>query len=224
MELRDEIQNTLLKYVKTRTHTSTIMENNNVKFFKDWFKGVDYLKNNPDKCGFYEIKDDYLGRKIPWALLKGEGQDTIILIHHTDTVDTDDYGKYKELAYTPEELESKYMEEESLDEETKSDLASGKWIFGRGVADMKGGGAIHLSLFKKYCLDEKFKGNLLILGLPDEENLSTGMRGAIGLLDSLKDKFNLNYILMLNGEPHEREDESSPTIYDGSIGDRKSVV
>lgn len=218
MKLKDEIQRTLLKYVKTRTHTSTVMENNNVEFFKDWFNSIEYLKDNPDNCGFYHIENDYLDRKVPWALLKGDGDKTIILIHHTDTVDTDDYGKYEELAYWAGELESKYMEEASLDEDTKVDLESGKWIFGRGTADMKGGASIHLALFKKYCLDKNFKGNLLILGLPDEENLSAGMRGAIGLLDSLKDKFNLNYILMLNGEPHERQDENHPIIYDGSIG------
>lgn len=217
MDLQNEIKKTLLRYVNTRTHTATELENNNMDFFTDWFNNLDYLKDKPDQWGFHTIKNDYLDRKIPWALLKGEGEETIILIHHSDTVDTDDYGKYKNLAYDPEKLESIYREEIGLNEETRADLESGKWIFGRGVADMKGGGAIHLALFKKYSMDKDFKGNLLLVALPDEENLSAGMREATHLLDGIREKFNLKYILNLNAEPHERE-EGYPKIYDGSIG------
>lgn len=225
MNLEKEIESTLLKYVSTKTHTSTELENNNISFFKAWFESVEYLKENPDKYGFFGIEEDYLDRKVPWALLKGEGLDTIVLIHHTDTVDTDDYGKYKELAYAPKKLKEKYnIDNIALDEDTKRDLEGEDWIFGRGIADMKGGGSIHLSLFKKYSLDKNFKGNLIILALPDEENLSAGMRGATRLLKEIKDKYNLNYILMLNAEPHERDDENIPSIYDGSIGKIMPVV
>ena len=89
---------------------------------------------------------------------------------------------------------------------------------------MKGGAAIHLSLLEQYTEDPDFKGNLLLLGLPDEENLSAGMRGAVSLLESLKEKHDLNYILMLNVEPHERDTEQVATIYDGSVGKLMPVV
>lgn len=100
----------------------------------------------------------------------------------------------------------------------KKDLESGQWIFGRGVADMKGGGAIQLVLLEEYSKDENFKGNIVLLSVPDEENLSAGMRAGILKLKELKDKYGLNYRLMLNTEPHEREDEAVPTWYDSSIG------
>ncbi|WP_028829179.1 M20/M25/M40 family metallo-hydrolase [Proteocatella sphenisci] len=225
MDLKQAIERNLLDYIATKTHTGTSLENNNVEFFTKWFQKVDYFKNHPENCGFYEIKGDHLGRKVPWALFKGQGEDTIVLIHHTDTVDTDDYGVNQELAYRPYDITEKYKEGNiDLDEHVKRDLDSGKWLFGRGVADMKGGAAIHLSLLEEYTKDKDFKGNLLLLGLPDEENLSAGMRGAVSLLDELKEKHNLNYILMLNVEPHERDTEEVATIYDGSVGKIMPVV
>lgn len=225
MDLKQSIKKNLLDYVGTKTHTSTSLENNNIRFFESWFENVDYFKNHPENHGFYEIKGDHLSRKVPWGLLKGEGDDTIILIHHTDTVDTDDYGINQELAYKPYEITEKYKAGNiDLDEHVKSDLDSGKWLFGRGVADMKGGAAIHLSLLEEYTKDTNFKGNLLLLGLPDEENLSAGMRGAVSLLEELKEKYALNYILMLNVEPHERDKEEVATIYDGSVGKLMPVV
>jgi len=225
MDLKQAIEENLLDYIGTKTHTGTFLENNNVEFFKKWFEKVDYFKRHPQNHGFYEIKRDHLDRKVPWALFKGQGEDTIILIHHTDTVDTDDYGSNQELAYKPYDITKKYEAGNiDLDEHVKRDLDSGKWLFGRGVADMKGGACIHLSLLEEYTKDKDFKGNLLLLGLPDEENLSAGMRGAVSLLDELKAKFNLNYILMLNVEPHERDTQEVATIYDGSVGKIMPVV
>lgn len=225
MDLKSSIKKNLLNYVGTKTHTSTSLENNNVKFFEDWFQRVDYFKSNPENHGFHKIEGDHLGRKIPWGLLKGEGKDTIIVIHHTDTVDTDDYGVNQELAYKPYEITEEYKKGNiDLGEDVKKDLNSGKWLFGRGVADMKGGAAISLSLLEEYTKDESFKGNIILLGVPDEENLSAGMRGAIPLLKQLKEKHNLNYILMLDVEPHERDNQEVATIYDGSVGKLMPVV
>lgn len=225
MDLKQSIERNLLDYVATKTHTSTSLENNNVEFFKGWFEKVDYFRNRPENYGFYDIKGDHLDRKVPWGLLRGEGEDTIILIHHTDTVDTDDYGLNQELAYKPYEITESYKTGNiDLDEQVKKDLDSGKWLFGRGVADMKGGASIHLSLLEEYTKDVNFKGNLLLLGLPDEENLSAGMIGAVTLLEDLKEKHDLNYILMLNVEPHERAQEEVATIYDGSVGKIMPVV
>lgn len=225
MDLKQLIEKNLLDYVGTKTHTSTSLENNNIDFFEKWFNSVDYFKKHPENKGFHIIEGDHLARKVPWGLLKGEGDDTIIFIHHTDTVDTDDYGANRELAYKPYKVTEKYKEGNiDLDYLVKKDLYSGDWLFGRGVADMKGGAAIHLSLLEEYTKDKGFKGNILLIGLPDEENLSAGMRGAVSLLEELKDKHNLNYILMLNVEPHERDNEDVATIYDGSVGKIMPVV
>ncbi|WP_312699985.1 M20/M25/M40 family metallo-hydrolase, partial [Sedimentibacter sp.] len=105
-----------------------------------------------------------------------------------------------------------------MDDVAKKDLHSGKWLFGRGASDMKGGGAITYSMFEEYSENKEFDGNIIILGVPDEENLSAGMRSAIYLLKELKKKHDLEYVLMLNVEPHEKVKDNHITIYDGSVG------
>ena len=217
--LQKRIGQNLMNYVSVRTHTNTQLENNTKDFFKKWFNDKRYFKEHPDQYGFYPIEGDHLSRFVPWGLVKGNGNDTVIFIHHSDTVDTLDYGKYKDLAYNPIEItEVLKTGKVELYQDAKKDIQSGKWLFGRGTADMKGGGAIQLSLIDKYSELKDFNGNLIILALPDEENLSAGMRAAANLLKELKERFSLNYVLMINSEPHERKEEDVGVIYDGSIG------
>lgn len=217
--MKNLIEENLLKYVGTRTDTNSKEERNVEKFFQEWFHKVVYFKNNPDKCGFFPIPDDYLDRKVPWCLLKGKGDDTIVFIHHYDTVETRDYGILEPLSLKPYELMEALKEGKlQLPAEAKEDLNSDDWLFGRGVSDMKGGGSIQISLIEEYSKNPDFKGNIVLIAVPDEENLSAGMRGATVLLKSLKEKYGLEFKLMLNSEPHEREKDLRPTIYDGSIG------
>ncbi len=219
MDLKEMIKKNLLDYVAVKTHSSTEMENNHIEFFQQWFDRVPYLKDHPEQWGFYPIANDHLGRSVPWALLKGKGPETIVLIHHTDTVNIDDYGSYKKYAYSPYELTQQYRQDQvEMDDPSKEDLLSGKWLFGRGAADMKGGAAIQLALFEQYAAQPRFTGNLLLLGLPDEENLSAGMRGAIPWIKEIKEKYHLEYKLMMNVEPHERSDPKTATLYAGSVG------
>lgn len=83
---------------------------------------------------------------------------------------------------------------------------------------MKGGGSIQYSLLTRYSEDPDFEGNVIVLGVPDEENLSAGMRGAILLLNELKEKYGLEYEFMFNSEPHQRKDFSKAVFSCGSIG------
>ena len=223
--MKDLIEKNLLDFVGTRSDTNSKEEKNIEGFFKQWFSKIEYFQNNPEHYGLFEIPDDYLGRKVPWCLLKGKGKDTIVFIHHNDIVETKDYGTLEPLCLKPYELmESFKVGKMQLPSLAKEDLLSGKWIFGRGVSDMKGGGSIHLSLIEEYSKDSSFKGNIVLISVPDEENLSAGMRGAALHLKALKDKYDLEYKLMLNSEPHERGDDLRPTLYDGSIGKIMPVV
>ena len=223
--MKDLIEKNLLDFVATRSDTNSKEEKNIEHFFNKWFSRIEYFQNNPQHCGLYEIPDDYLGRKVPWCMLKGEGKDTVVFIHHNDTVETKDYGTLEHLCLKPYELMESFKKGKMrLPSSVEEDLFSDKWIFGRGVSDMKGGGSIQLSLIEEYSKKENFKGNIVLVSVPDEENLSAGMRGAVLHLKELKDKYNLDYKLMLNSEPHEREDDSKPTLYDGSIGKIMPVV
>ncbi|MDD2493628.1 MAG: M20/M25/M40 family metallo-hydrolase [Tissierellia bacterium] len=223
--MKNSIERNLLEFVGTRSDTNSVQERNIENFFNNWFSKVEYYKKNPEHCGLFEIPDDYLDRSVPWCLLKGQGNDTIVFIHHNDCVETKDYGNFESVSLKPYELEKQFKKNSGqLHEKVQEDLFSNKWLFGRGVCDMKGGGAIQLSLIEEYSKNENFKGNIVLVSVPDEENLSAGMRAAILKLKELKDKYNLDYKLMLNSEPHERDDEKNPTLYDGSIGKIMPVV
>lgn len=217
--LAQRIETLLEDYVATATHTATPLENNHQGFFQQYFSSIPYFEKHPDHCGFYPVHNDALNRTVPWALVKGGGEDTIVLIHHTDTVDTDDYGALKGLAHHPKELTRRLRAGAlNLDEDAQRDLDSGDWVFGRGAADMKGGACVHMALLEEYASQGNFGGSLLMLGLPDEENLSAGMRSAVHLLHELRQRHGLNYVLMLNGEPQERTAPDLMRLYDGSVG------
>jgi arginine utilization protein RocB len=57
-----------------------------------------------------------------------------------------------------------------------------------------------------------------LIAVPDEENLSAGMRSAVRLLSELQDKYNLKYKLMINTEPHQRKDDETGVFSEGSVG------
>lgn len=97
----------------------------------------------------------------------------------------------------------------TLSEDAKKDLEDDTFIFGRGVCDMKGGGSIQIALLKRYSELKNFNGNIVLIAVPDEENLSAGMRSAVRLLSELQDKYNLKYKLMINTEPHQRKDDET---------------
>lgn len=172
--------------------------------------------------GQEKITNDAHDRSIVWGLLKGKGSETVILLNHHDVVDSLDYGSLQSLAYKPDQLKAA-LKKQNLPKEIKNDLDSEEWLFGRGTADMKGGLAIQLKLMETFSQKQDFKGNLLFLSVPDEENLSLGMRQGTNLLEKLSIEYNLNYRLLINSEPHERKN-GRMTVYDSSVGKTMAVV
>jgi len=215
--LKQKIQKHLYDYIAIQSDTGTAAERNIEEFYKKWFEDVPYFRDNPDHRGLFKIPNDHLDRHVPWALLKGQGNKTVVLLHHSDTVDTEDYLTLRDLSLKPDELEQALRDGKIyLPDDAKADLESGEWIFGRGTMDMKGGAAIHIAMMEEYCKITDFKGNLLLLAVPDEENLSAGAIGSAYLLNELMDKFGLEYSLCLLSEPDMGDTVRS--IRDGSIG------
>ena len=210
-------------YVAVPSHTGTALERGVEPFLRGWFESVPHFQDHPGHCGFHPIPGDPLGRSVAWALVRGAdrpGERTIVLIHHSDTADVQDYGELRPLAYDPGALRARMAGpgQGPFDAGVRADLESGDWLFGRGVCDMKGGGAIELALLERYAASGACPGNLLLLALPDEENLSAGMRAAVPLLAALKARFALDYRLMINTEPHMRTDPGTGVLYEGSVG------
>ncbi|MGI6257806.1 MAG: M20/M25/M40 family metallo-hydrolase [Anaerovoracaceae bacterium] len=218
-DIDKDIKKRLFDYVKVQTYTYTEREREAENFLNDQFGEMDYFKAHPELHGTYPIQGDPFGRSAYWAMLKGEGRDTVVMIHHSDIVDVEDFKMLKSLAFSPEELrESLFKIIKSLPRDAQKDLEEDTFLFGRGTADMKGGGAIQITLMERYSKLQNFKGNLIILAVPDEENMSAGMLSATTLLSELQDQYGLDYKLMINSESHQRKDFAKGVVSEGSVG------
>ncbi|WP_432404350.1 M20/M25/M40 family metallo-hydrolase [Wukongibacter sp. M2B1] len=215
----EEIERIFYPFIQIRSDTFSRHEKKIEEFLTNFFANIDYFKRYPEHFGTYKIENDPINRSVCWALVRGEGEETVVLIHHNDVVDIEDFKTLKPYAYSPKELERELVKlKKDLLSEARKDLESGEYIFGRGTADMKSGGAIQLALIKRYSEIEDFKGNVLLVSVPDEENLSAGMRSAILLLEELKKKYRLRYLMMINSEPHQRVHKDIGIISEGSVG------
>ena len=141
------------------------------------------------------------------------------MIHHSDIAGVEDFKLLKKYAFSPEELKTQLVKiKNTLSQDAKKDLDDDTFLFGRGICDMKGGGSIQIALIKRYSEMESFNGNIVLLAVPDEENLSSGMRAAVKLLSELQDRYGLKYRLMINSEPHQRKDDVTGIFSEGSVG------
>jgi len=209
--------------VGIQSDTGTRQEKDVETYLHDWLGQQEYFKNHPEYFGLYRLEKDPLERSVVWGLVKGQGDQTVILMHHHDVVDAFDYGNLAKWAYDPPKLQAALARME-LAPEARLDLESDQWIFGRGTGDMKAGAAIQSVLLAEYSKKADFKGNIVLLSVPDEENLSEGMRGSLPLLDDLKTACNLNYKIIINSEPHSKEDDNTGTFHVGSAGKLLATV
>ena len=203
--MEERILEILKTLVAMKSVSCSTVEVEPAEWFAGFFKTLPYFEKHPEDTGLYEIPGDPYGRKIPYAFLKGKKTDTVLLSGHFDVVSTEEYGKAEPWAY---EVGTSKLEEMlrkmPLDDVAKADLESGEWIWGRGVADMKGGLAIHAALFEQYAkqaLDGTLEGSIMFMPVPDEESYSAGMRNGVQILKQFKEKYGLNYKLLIDPEP-----------------------
>lgn len=216
----DDILQLLRGYVAARSCTGTAAEDSGGDFFLSAMGAVPYFREHPEYLIRYPIPGDPLGRAACCAMLRGTSADTVVMLHHYDVTDTEDYGRFADLAYDPAAVEQVLRgEADLLEPEARADLMSGDFLFGHGACDMKGGGAIQMTLLSRLTARaDTFPGTLLVLGVPDEENLSAGMRAAVTLLRELKERYGLRYRLAINSEPHQRKTPERGVFSVGSTG------
>jgi arginine utilization protein RocB len=213
----DRLRGLLCELVSWRSMTLTEGEREFPGKVKAKLQELRYFQENPSHLSLHEAD---LGRRFLTGLYKGDTEETIVLLSHFDTVNTEEYGDLEEYAYQPEELTKLLLNRiDELQVDAQKDLKSGEYLFGRGTMDMKMGLAMHMGLLEKATV-EKWPINLLLLTVPDEEVNSSGMRAAVTKLLELKDKHNISYKLFLNGEPvfTQEPGDRSFYVYSGSIG------
>lgn len=217
--IEKDIKELLYGYMKVESFSFSSNERLVEPFLLDWFETIPYFREHPEFCGAYEIPGDPLDRKVMFGMVRGRGNKAVVLIHHYDVVGIEDFKLLKEYAFSPDELGEKLMEvKDSLPRDAREDLESGDWLFGRGGCDMKAGGSIQWTLLKRYSEMDDFEGNVIVVAVPDEENMSAGMRGAVRLLAELKDKYDLDYRMMINSEPQQRKSADEGIFSEGTVG------
>ena len=173
------------------------------RFLERKLRELPYFQKHPERVIVQPLKDDLLERSNVFGIVTGEkmpSNRTILLHAHMDTVDVEDYGVWKSFAFSCDEL-TKIMGTEAPDEEVRRDAQSGEWLFGRGVADMKCGIAVHYAVLHYLTehLDD-FSGNVIWMSNPVEENQHTGIRNAVELLAQWKFTNQFDYVMAINND------------------------
>jgi len=209
----------LLDLVAIPSVSFTEEENRAARFIASTLGELDCFRRDPSLLRLLPVEGDRLGRSIVAALVRGapETRRTVILTGHFDVVDASACGHLSGLAFSPEEYTRRVGELE-IPEQARSDLASGEYLFGRGVSDMKSGLALEMCLLGEISRREKYPANVLFLAVPDEENSSAGMRGAVPWLLRLREEWGLDYVACLNAEPSVGGRSSPAAVYVGTIG------
>ena len=204
----------------TNTETEREMED----YLDQRIGAIPYFQTHPHHFGRYPLPNDHLHRSVNWALVDKGKKKTVILFHHHDTVDLEDYGPLAPIALDSEAL-VQALKDLDFRSEMQEDLNSRQWQFGRGSCDMKAALALQLGVLEAYASDPAGgQVNLLYLSVGDEESYSRGMRGALGLLCQLKDEFDLDYVLAVDSEPFEAGSDKEKVLHIGTVGKLMPVV
>lgn len=187
MITKERLMDTMLELVSVPSISGTRDEDLGAQKIHEMISSIQYFKDNPENLKSVPVENDPLNRHCVAALFKSSvnTNKTLILTGHLDVVGIEEYGHLKDIAFDPVEF-TKRVSELNLDDNAKADLESGKWIFGRGTADMKFGIALGIELLREFSTLENFEGNILFIAVPGEESNSEGMLAAAPYLAELQ--------------------------------------
>ena len=223
MDIYREVEKITKEMVAIPSVNGTSGEKDIGVYIENYLRSIPYFEEHPDQVIVKLLKDDVIGRRNVFALLKGTkgtSNRTIILHGHTDTVGVEDFGILKEYAFDPDRLLQE-LPKVPLPEDVRKDLESGDYMFGRGCCDMQSGDAVYMAVARDLSTHlEDLDGNLLLSFNPVEENMHTGMIEAVDFLIEQREKNGLNYLMAINndytcplyvGDTHQY-------IYTGTVG------
>jgi len=200
-EVTERIKQMALDFTAQLSVVETPGEIEMAQLIYDTIADIDYYKKHPELVYQLDCVGDQYKRRIVVAELNGEkapSDKTIVMIGHFDTVGISDYGNLKEFAGKPEVLAEEFKKWK-LPEEAREDLESGKYIFGRGLFDMKSGDAAIIGIMEEISKDiENFEGNLVYCAVCDEESNSTGMLNFVPHLIKLREEKGYDYQAMID--------------------------
>ncbi|MBD1371212.1 M20/M25/M40 family metallo-hydrolase [Hazenella sp. IB182357] len=211
------------KLVQHPSIVGTIGERDMAYLIHEILNDFSYFQEHPHLLKLVPTRQDECERYNVLALVKGtasQSTETVILMGHMDTVDVDDYGRWKHLAFSPDEL-MKIWKKNDIPKLVAQDIESGDYVGGRGVLDMKSGVAINLALIEYFSQNpEQLHGNLLFVSECDEEDNSKGILSALNDIQRFADDENLKYIAAINSDYTSPRYDQDPNryVYLGTVG------
>lgn len=182
-----------------------------------------YFSENPGHLTIEETTNDHRERYNVLAFVKGTkkpSRRTVVLMGHTDTVGVEDFNKFHEEAFQPDEW-MEILQDEVMPTSAREALDSGDWLFGRGVLDMKSGVSSNMYLLQYYAEHpEELAGNLVFVAECDEEDGSHGILSALKTLKEWKTEHDFEYVAAINADFVSSRYEGDPNryIYKGTAG------
>ena len=152
------------------------------------------------ESGLEALAGDPHGRSIAYALIRGAGDSTVVLLGHLDTVGTSDFGSLEPIALDPDALAGAFEELLAIAPEIAG-FAPSDWMYGRGVADMKSGVAATLAVARELAIRNRttpLPVSVVVVATVDEENESAGAVQSVALLQRLRRAHGLAYVGAIN--------------------------
>ncbi len=209
MNVNHEISILTKQLVAINSITNTEGEVVIADFIYDWLLELDYFKENPSHLIKDTLANDSFGRFNVVAMIKKkEFSQSMVGIAHFDTVDIEDYGNLKPMAFDVDKLSGYHQADENT-------------LYGRGILDMKSAVAIWMKVidYFTYHMDELSK-NMVVAFVSDEENSSAGMKQFVHTLSKLKKEHNLDLEGAIDSDYTTSRYSNDPHhyVYFGSIG------
>lgn len=223
MEIGERIKGLALELAKIPSVVGTRGEVDMAEYIYRTFSKMDYFKNNPTNLKIVDLKKDSIGRKYVLAFVEGKKRDsskTILLLGHIDTVGIEDYQDLKEYAVKAEILIQK-LANKKLNKEIMDDVKSGDYLFSRGLFDMKAGVASLIIMMEEFAKRvEDLEGNLVFIGVPDEEGNSAGMLSAVQGLEKLSEERGFEFIAAIDADymTGQYPGDDKKYVYIGTVG------
>ena len=128
-----------------------------------------YFQAHPQDVWVERIENDPLGRRNVYALVRGNGAESVVLTGHYDVVDVRNYGPHVDVAFDPEALLPRLIADleanarSEAEHRALADLKGGEFLPGRGALDMKSGLAAGLVALERFAALPERVGNVLFL-------------------------------------------------------------
>ena len=217
-----KIERLAIELTRIPSVVGTPGENDITAYIMELIRALPYFRENPRNAFTAPVKEDPLKRASVIAVIDAPGRpkEAVLLIGHTDTVGTSDYSALEHLANDPQGL-AEALKSQKLDEAAARDLASGDYIFGRGIFDMKAGVAALLCLLSDLSENTAALDKSLVFAfLPDEEGGSLGMLAAASAAAALAESGGFSYCAAIDTDymTGRHPEDSTNYVYIGSVG------